>query len=566
MTASDTEPTVGSLLTLQALENEKFVVGKVLKGGMGVVYQLVPVRPVGIPPLALKTYQETADRAQFIREAEVWISLGTYPHVAHALAYTEWHSRPSVVADWYDKSLAETDIRNWPTSKIVTFALQLIDGLSYAVDSAKVVHQDIKPANILLDNSDAPCISDFGLAKFAPDTLALLGRIQDVQPTMSHAVSLGDVVGTPLYMAPELFLGVCPSTRTDIFSLGVTLYGVLTCQHPFIGSETGHRWQPLLREAPIQAVFKERGAEISPLLALIVAALELNPERRPVSYDVLLAEAGLHSEKAAPRRTDVVNDVITKAVMFREQGRHQEALLLFRNALEERPTNLLLLNSYAVLLKSLGKNADARAAWKLAVESLAFASGKYEHVVYLEPAVNLAGQMITAKEFSGAEALLRKAQQWTDGQPPLLVDYAEFGWWYLYKGQFEDACSAILAVYKSKAPDEVSLFWLTLSAWLSGRFSELAAKLAEYYLMLPRFSAPIALNACVVASYCRDPEAKKLLDRAYRDAEVELNDVARNLGLQPPILKPPLHMAVSKSVIRSLDVWVTGGKYSELIG
>lgn len=367
-------------------------------------------------------------------------------------------------------------------------------------------------------------------------------------------------------MAPELFLGARPSTRTDIFSLGVTLYEALTRQHPFIGAETGHRLRPLLRYAPIRVALKERGNEIKPLVLLIVAALELNPERRPASYPALLFEAGLHIPKPAPPRSDVVvDDVVAKAVMFRQQGRHQEALVLLRKAMEDRPTNPLLLNSYAILLKLHGKHTEARDAWKLAVESLTFTSGRHEHWVYFDPAVNLAGQMISAREFKEAEALLRSAQQWANGRT-LLSDYVEFGWWYLYRGRFADACNAILAAYKSKAPAEASLLWLTLAAWLSGRFDELATKLAEYYLMLPRLDVQTALCACVVATHCRQPRATKLFDAAYRDSESELNSVAKDLGLQPPTLTPPLHKAVSKTIIRSLDVMLTAGKYSELIG
>lgn len=571
MLAPYADPTIGTVVSLEPLSNEKFVVGKILKGGFGSVYQLVPVRPDGMT-LALKTYQETANREQFIREAEVWISVAHHPNVARALGYLEWRSRPSVVAEWYDRSLADTDIRAWSSSTIVSFVLQLINGLSYAADHARVVHQDIKPANILIDESGAPRISDFGLAKFAPRSCAPLGSIADVQPTMRHSVSSGKIYGTPLYMAPELFGGAVASTQTDIFSLGVTLYQALTHEHPFIAADGPHRLVPLLRRAPLHLFLKKHGAEIRSVVLLIVAALELTAERRAATYSELLATAGLKSIGRSPHEAEI-GDVITRAQMFRHQGRLDLGFQLLHEALQDRPANPMLLNSYAILLMSAGKQSEARAAWESAIESLAFTSGRYNHFVFLEPVVNLAGQLISAKEFRRAADLLSRGARWvasapaqTDGSPGNLVDYFAFGWWYLYKGQFRDACNFLLGAYKSKVPDEASLLWLTLAAWLAGTLKELAAKIADLYLQLPRFGLPVAVSSSVVAAYCHPSIATKLVERAYLDRKSELDCAARELGLEPPRFNCPIELAISRTIIRSLDFRLTGGKFRGLIG
>jgi hypothetical protein len=89
---------VGSIIAVQGFSNEKFAVGKILRGGMGIVYQLVSVRPtMGV--MALKTYQNPADVAKFEHEARLWISLGTHPHIAHALWYGAWYDQPAILAD-----------------------------------------------------------------------------------------------------------------------------------------------------------------------------------------------------------------------------------------------------------------------------------------------------------------------------------------------------------------------------------------------------------------------------------------------------------------------------------
>lgn len=570
MTGSAPKPLIGSIVSLQVLDNEKFVIGKILEGGMGTVYQLVPVRPVGVPPIALKTFQESADKSQFIREAEVWISLGTHPHIAHAIAYTEWLSRPSVISDWYEKSLAETDITTWPTAKIITFVLQLIDGLAHAVRSSRVIHQDIKPSNVLVDADNAPRLTDFGMARFARERLTGVRSMDDLEPNkMCRSVNLGPIGGTPFYMAPEvLFLGASPSVNSDIFSLGVTLYETLTRQHPFWGEETGGRFRPILRTIPLQNFASQRGSDLQPLVLLIAAALQIDPERRPRSYEGLLSEAGLRAFASFSHTDNMVADVIAQAGFFRAQGRHKQAAMLLRKALGNRPTNPVLLNSYAILLLAEGQKYEARETLRMAVESLRFTSGRHEHALYIDPLANLAGQMISANDFAQANELLNTAWNWSSAQSAGITrfDYREFGCWYLYNGKIKEAIQHLLITYKAKAPDEPSLWWLTLAAWLSGAFRDYSKDLAKFYLNLPDMSAPTSLCACVVADSAGPAMAKELVSAAHRRNEAELSQTARDLGLNPPTFRPPLSAEVCRTVMRTLDVRVTGGKYYGDIG
>ena len=210
-------PQLGSVVTIAELSNEKFVIGKILHGGMGEVYQLLPVAPVG-PVLALKTYQQTATREQFIREADLWISLGNHAHIARALLYLEWQSQPSIIAEWYKQTVESHTVESWPTAKLINFTTGLLDGLEYANRVCGIIHQDIKPANILLDRNDEPRLTDFGMARFA-NRADGIGSLEDINSSMVHSVTLGPIGGTPMYMAPELSRDSRPRSELTSFLL-----------------------------------------------------------------------------------------------------------------------------------------------------------------------------------------------------------------------------------------------------------------------------------------------------------------------------------------------------------
>src|SRR5439155_24752504 len=104
----------------------------------------------------------------------------------------------------------------------VGLAVQMASGL-VAIHDAGIVHRDLKPANVLLDAAGKVYLTDFGLARLHTDG--------------EHLTFNGDVLGTPAYMAPEQALGeqqhVGP--RSDLYSVGVILFQMLTGQLPFPG-------------------------------------------------------------------------------------------------------------------------------------------------------------------------------------------------------------------------------------------------------------------------------------------------------------------------------------------
>ena len=273
---------IGQITTVDFSDNEKFAIGKIMQGGMGTVYQLVPIR-ANAHPLALKTLKSVMKIHDFERECEMWLSIAQHPNVARAFAFGKWEGLPAILVDWYPKSMAELNATECSNDYLIELISGLISALDFAYRSAGMIHQDIKPANILIAKDGVARLSDFGLASCA----RIIGgkpihQWQDIGNLTSE--TSGPVSGTPFFMAPELFAGDKPSIKTDIFSIGVTLYHFLTGEHPYFGPETKGRSTLQLRKEPLARIISSRGSGITPILNILSRCLAIEPKDRPDSY------------------------------------------------------------------------------------------------------------------------------------------------------------------------------------------------------------------------------------------------------------------------------------------
>jgi tetratricopeptide (TPR) repeat protein len=545
---------VGSVVSIPSFANEKFVVGRILHGGMGTVYQLVPVRPRA-QIIALKTFQRTDDEAAFEREARVWISLSGHPHIAQAIWYGCWQGQPAVIAKWYPQSLADGSFRHLAPDRAQEFVVRMISGLQYAVSSANLIHQDIKPQNVMIDEAGAPRISDFGLARLASDKSRRSKEPTTLGLMLTALQHSPDAVGgTPFYMAPELFGGARPSVQTDIFSLGVTLYQALTSEHPFCGHETGFRWRPNLRCGPLDGVFKCNRA--APLLRLITTALDLNPRRRPASYDDLLRASGI-----AQLRIDHVStgseQAIVSAKVLRDQGRLDEAATVLELALSKQPDDVALLNAKGNLLQATGRTKEAMEVYYAATRRLADAPHVHSNC---DPVMNLARIMLGQRDYETAEYILTLASDWATDVFTRYW-YPEFGWLFLYRGDFAKACDHLVTVFKAKAGDTYAIAWFTLAAVLSETAARWERYITQQLLSEERLSLELALCACLIAGWVAEGERHALYTKAEADAGAELRRIASELGVSLSAFRPPISPEMIAVITRSLDYALTGGKF-----
>ena len=276
------------------------------KGGMGSVYKAYDEtlgRTVALKVMQQSIGQDRAFVEQFLQEARALAAINN-PHIVQIYSYGEENGQPYIVMELIDGGRLD-HIQEQKKSLDEVFGLQtaqqVIRGLQ-AANAAGMTHGDIKPANILYDRAGSAKVADFGLARF---------KGERPKP--------GEIWGTPYYVAPEVVKGQAPNAGSDIYSLGGTLYHVLTGEPPF-NSETVTD-TVLLRfkePAPDPRTFKKSIS--AKTAAILLRMLEMDPFSRYPTYESLLkdmldalaalTDARSGKSKPAPKKNTVVPVVL----------------------------------------------------------------------------------------------------------------------------------------------------------------------------------------------------------------------------------------------------------------
>jgi serine/threonine protein kinase len=257
---------------------------KVAEAGQGQVWwaiQLSTGREVAIKVPKVGSAASDRARLRFEREIELVARL-KHPHIARIYESGIDRGQHYYVMDFVNGSRLDNYVRNkdLPQQQI----LELMRSICHAIQHAHqmgVLHRDLKPSNILVTNEGHAYVIDFGLAK------------ELLQDERSPLVSMdGETIGTPAYMSPEQAQGLTDAidTRTDVYSLGVILFGLLTGELPH--DLSGSRQQVLRRIAagemrPPRDLCPHMDRELEWLL---VKALAHDPEQRYASANELAAD------------------------------------------------------------------------------------------------------------------------------------------------------------------------------------------------------------------------------------------------------------------------------------
>lgn len=250
------------------------------KGGMATVYKAYQEnlnRFVAIKFLHPNLADDPLSQQRFRQEAQSVASL-KHPNIVQIYDFAYENDIYYIVMEFVEGSTLEAQLSQLRRSQQLLSledALRTIRDLGQALAHAHargIIHRDIKPGNVMVENSGRVVLMDFGLA-----------RLLDTP----HLTVTGLAIGTPSYMAPEQIKGQAIDTRADIYSLGVLCYQLVTGRLPFAGDSTYGMIYQHLNETPLspQQIVPDVPYNVS---QIILKALAKNPDKRYLTIEALL--------------------------------------------------------------------------------------------------------------------------------------------------------------------------------------------------------------------------------------------------------------------------------------
>lgn len=341
-------------------------------GGMGVVYRahhLLWNEDVAIKSPRPDAFAGESSKEQFVRECETWIGLALHPNIVTCYYVKASHPVPHIVAEYVDGG----SLHDWVISgrlyedgpsiaieRILDISIQVARGLAYAHEQ-RVVHQDVKPSNVMMTTDGEAKICDFGLARLKPSRSCPLTS----HPQKTLLVSVGGL--SPLYCSPEQANGMPVSWRTDVWSWAVMLLEMLF-REPYW--EFGF----LARDFFVQATASLKtftNLRIPPRLTrLIEKCLSIAPAERPNGMirvaeeleNIYLECVGRpFGRKAFSRIEEASAELNNRALSFWDLGSVDKAIDILKSSWEKDPGNLVTAYNSSLLRWRAGQMTDIQA-------------------------------------------------------------------------------------------------------------------------------------------------------------------------------------------------------------
>jgi WD40 repeat protein/serine/threonine protein kinase len=255
---------------------------EIARGGMGIVYrarQLALDRTVAVKMLLFGPLSSPEFVKRFRAEASVAASL-QHPNIVAIHDVGVCQGQQYFAMDYVEgQSLAKLLASGpLPATRAACYLKTIAEAIHYAHERG-ILHRDLKPSNVLIDASDQPRVTDFGLAR----------RLEgDSELTVT-----GQVLGSPNYMPPEQAVGKRGkvSRRSDVYSLGAMLYHLLTGRPPFVGEALTDTLEQVLNEEPVSPRLLNPSVPRD-LETICLKCLEKEPEKRYTTTQTLADDLG----------------------------------------------------------------------------------------------------------------------------------------------------------------------------------------------------------------------------------------------------------------------------------
>ncbi len=302
------------------------------RGGMGIVYKAEDTklkRTVALKFLPPELSYEPEFRSRFFQEAQAAAALD-HPHICTIHEIDEMEEKTFISMTYVEGQSLKEKIDEKPMK--LDEALDIISQVAVGLDAAHkkgIVHRDIKGANIMVDSSGHAKIMDFGLAKIAG---------------VASLTKMGSTVGTIAYMSPEQAKGEPIDHRTDIWSLGVTLFEMITGLLPFKGESEQSLIYSILHNEPDPITGLRTGIPMS-LERVVAKAMSKNPDERYQHMDDMIVDL-----QSAARELNADKKMET-AVPTKGHVRPIENTFLFKELLQTRIPQIL--GTYIVICISI---------------------------------------------------------------------------------------------------------------------------------------------------------------------------------------------------------------------
>lgn len=324
------------------------ITGLIGQGGMATVYRGVQPdveRTVAVKVLPPHPGQNADYSARFRLEAKTIARL-QHPHILPLYDYGDQDGILYLVMPYVDGGSLAGRIAGgpMPLDAVVEYTRQIAGALDYAHRQG-VVHRDLKPENILLDREGHALLADFGIVKL----------IEGAAPAGTLTVT-GGLIGTPAYMSPEQAQGLPVDRRSDLYSLAVVVFEMLTGQQPYT-ADTAMQVVMQQINAPVPSLSAVSPNASPTLNAVLQKALSKNPTDRYASAAEMASALAAGASRQAPLEITLPDSGATVAVTSPGQSTPQPAVAAPANATPS-PTNppggsasntLLLLGGFAII-------------------------------------------------------------------------------------------------------------------------------------------------------------------------------------------------------------------------